>query len=89
MLLFYLASLGTTFILIYSKLFDVIRPPKEKYKGFFHCSLCLGFWIALFYLISLGYSLSLINILLYCSSSAFITYIISMLAIYLEREAHK
>ena len=41
---FTLAAFGLTQILVYSKIFENIRPPKEKFKGFFHCPMCVGFW---------------------------------------------
>ena len=45
---FVLASYGLTQILIYGKIFESLRPPKEKFKGFFHCSMCVGFWAGAF-----------------------------------------
>lgn len=44
LLLFILICYGLTQILVYSKLFDCIRP--KHY--FFHCPMCLGFWIGVF-----------------------------------------
>lgn len=38
---FILVCFGCTNILAYGKIFDAIRP---KYK-FFHCPMCLGFWV--------------------------------------------
>ena len=43
LLLFILACFGLTQILIYGKIFDSIRP--KHY--FFHCSMCIGFWVGL------------------------------------------
>ncbi len=40
MLYFILASYGLTQILVYSKIFEPVRP---KYY-FFHCPMCIGFW---------------------------------------------
>lgn len=44
LLIFILASYGLTMILVYGKIFDVIRP---KYH-FFHCTMCMGFWAGVF-----------------------------------------
>jgi hypothetical protein len=38
---FILAAFGLTQILVYGGIFDPIRP---KYK-FFHCTMCVGFWV--------------------------------------------
>ena len=45
---FILTAFGLTQILIYSKLFNGIRPSKKRFKGFFHCPMCLGFWTSAF-----------------------------------------
>jgi hypothetical protein len=47
-LYFILTAFGLTQILVYSKLFEAIRPPKETWKGFFHCPMCVGFWVGAF-----------------------------------------
>lgn len=44
LLAFILASYGMTMILVYGKIFDVIRPKHH----FFHCTLCMGFWVGIF-----------------------------------------
>lgn len=44
MILFILTCFGLTQILVYSKLFENIRP---KYH-FFHCPMCVGWWTGLF-----------------------------------------
>ena len=41
---FALAAYGLTQVLVYGKIFQDIRPSKEKFKGFFHCPMCVGFW---------------------------------------------
>ncbi len=41
---FALTAYGLTQILVYGKIFQDIRPSKEKLKGFFHCPMCVGFW---------------------------------------------
>jgi hypothetical protein len=44
LLIFILASYGMTMILVYGKIFNAIRPKHH----FFHCTLCMGFWVGLF-----------------------------------------
>ena len=44
LLLFVLASYGLTQIIVYGKIFNKIRPCHH----FFHCSMCMGWWIGLF-----------------------------------------
>ena len=44
LLYFVLASFGLTQILVYGKIFEGIRPSRERFKGFFHCPMCVGFW---------------------------------------------
>ncbi len=44
LLAFILASYGMTMVLIYGKIFDAIRPKHH----FFHCTLCMGFWVGIF-----------------------------------------
>ena len=41
---FALTAYGLTQILVYGKIFQDIRPSREKFKGFFHCPMCVGFW---------------------------------------------
>lgn len=41
---FILCSYGMTQILVYGKIFNPIRPSHY----FFHCSMCVGFWVGLF-----------------------------------------
>ena len=48
LLYFILASYGMTLIITYGKIFDIIRPPRETFKGFFHCPMCIGFWSGAF-----------------------------------------
>jgi uncharacterized membrane protein len=48
---FILAAYGMTFILVYGKIFEDLRPPKDytkKWNTFFHCPLCMGFWVGVF-----------------------------------------
>ena len=44
LLLFVLAAYGLTQIIVYGKIFDPIRPSHH----FFHCSMCIGWWVGLF-----------------------------------------
>ncbi len=44
LLVFILASYGLTMILVYGKIFDIIRPKHH----FFHCTMCMGFWAGVF-----------------------------------------
>lgn len=44
LLIFILASYGMTMILVYGKIFDIIRPKHH----FFKCCLCVGFWVGIF-----------------------------------------
>lgn len=44
LLIFILASYGMTMMLVYGKIFDSIRPKHH----FFHCCLCVGFWVGIF-----------------------------------------
>ena len=51
LLYFILASYGMTFILVYGKIFEDIRPQKDytkKWNTLFHCPLCMGFWTGVF-----------------------------------------
>ena len=48
LLYFILCAYGMTQILVYGKVFEPLRPPKEKLGGFFHCPMCLGFWVGVF-----------------------------------------
>jgi len=47
LLWFVLAGFGLTQILVFGSIFDKIRPSKKFIKGFFHCSMCVGFWVGL------------------------------------------
>ena len=51
LLYFVLASYGLTFILVYGKIFEDLRPPKDyskKWNTLWHCPLCIGFWVGCF-----------------------------------------
>lgn len=46
LLIFILGCYGCTQILVFGSIFDRIRPKKIK---FFHCPLCMGFYVGLLY----------------------------------------
>ena len=48
LLWFVLTAFGLTQILVFGSIFDKIRPNKDIMKGFFHCSMCMGFWVGVF-----------------------------------------
>ena len=52
LLLFVLASFGLTQIIVYGKIFNKIRPCYP----FFHCSMCMGWWVGLFLWAINGYT---------------------------------
>ena len=78
---FILCSYGLTLILVYGSIFNKIRPK----HNFFHCPMCMGFWVGVFLfgingfteLFSFNYNL--INILLLGSLSSGTSYILNML----------
>lgn len=45
---FVLTAYGLTSILVYGKIFNSIRPPKQYFNGFFHCPQCVGFHVGWF-----------------------------------------
>jgi hypothetical protein len=66
---FVLAAYGLTQILVYSSIFNKVRPNRNWLYGFgelFHCSMCMGFWSGVLLwgincgteLFSFGYSLT-------------------------------
>ena len=44
LLLYVLAAYGLTQILVYGRIFNRIRPSHH----FFHCPMCMGWWVGLF-----------------------------------------
>jgi hypothetical protein len=44
LLTFILACYGMTMIVVYGKIFEAIRP----HYHFFHCPMCMGFWVGVF-----------------------------------------
>tara|TARA_R110002126_G_scaffold63966_5_gene164034 strand:- start:1180 stop:1518 length:339 start_codon:yes stop_codon:yes gene_type:complete len=81
MLYFILASWGITQVLVYSKIFDVIRP---KYY-FFHCPMCVGFWVGISLMLLspftelFTYDVSLANGLILGSMSSAASYALCMI----------
>jgi hypothetical protein len=45
---FILCSFGLTNILVYGSIFNKIRPKHH----FFHCPMCMGFWVGVFLLVT-------------------------------------
>jgi hypothetical protein len=45
LLYFILSAYGITQILVYGSIFNRVRPSKEILGGFFHCPMCIGFWV--------------------------------------------
>lgn len=45
---FVLSCHGLTQILIHGSIFKSIRPNKNILNGFFHCPMCVGFWVGVF-----------------------------------------
>ena len=82
---FVLTAFGLTQILVYGKLFDRLRPPKEKWKGFFHCPMCLGFWAGSFlfgingYTELFTYEYNLVNLLILGWLSSGTSYILNVI----------
>ena len=78
---FILVAYGMTLILVYGSIFNKIRPKHH----FFHCPMCVGFWVGAF-LCSISpftelfnFDLNIVNfVLLGCLSSG-VSYILSML----------
>ena len=51
MIWFILAAYGLTQILVYSKIFENIRPRRDQYGliGYMaNCAMCMGFWVGVF-----------------------------------------
>ena len=81
LLYFILCSFGLTSILVYGKVFDHVRPKHH----FFHCPMCMGFWVGVFLFCVNGYTelftfdYNLINVLLLGWLSSGTSYILSIL----------
>ena len=85
LLYFILVAYGLTQILVYGSILNRIRPPKETMGGFFHCPMCVGFWVGVF-LFGINahtelftFELNAINAFLLGSLSSGTSYILSML----------
>ena len=81
LLYFILCSYGLTLILVYGTIFDKIRPKHH----FFHCSMCVGFWVGVFLFCVNGFTelftfdYNLINALLLGWLSSGTSYVLSTL----------
>ena len=85
---FILICYGMTFILVYGKIFEDIRPSKDytkKWNTLFNCPLCMGFWVGVFisclspYTELINYERSFVNVFLLGCLSAGTSYLISVL----------
>lgn len=80
-LYFVLACYGITSILVYGKIFETVRPSHH----FFHCPMCMGFWVGVFlmtlnpYTELFTYTISVTNALLLGGIGSGISYVLSML----------
>lgn len=77
LIFFILIAFGMTQILVYGKIFEHIRPDKETFMGFFHCPMCVGFWVGCLLVLLSDYTniynfdISIVNcFLMSCLSSA-------------------
>ena len=88
MFLYFLSCFSITFIIIYSKIFKPFRPTKGFFGDLFKCPLCLGFWVSLaMYFITFEYNV--LQMIQLSFSSSGLTYLLSMLGLYLEKKAHE
>jgi len=85
---FILASYGMTFIIVYGKIFEDIRPKKDytkKWNTLWNCPLCTGFWAGVVLVMLspftelFSYERSLINAIVLGCISAGTSYLISVL----------
>ena len=82
---FVLTAYGLTQILVYGKIFESLRPSKKVWKGFFHCPMCIGFWVGAFLfginkwteLFTFEYSLANLFILSWLASGT--SYVLAMI----------
>ena len=80
-LYFVLCAYGITQILVYSVIFEPVRPKNH----FFHCPMCIGFWVGVFLMILNPYTelftfkVSLVNALLLGSLTSATSYALCML----------
>ena len=85
---FILISYGMTFMLVYGKIFEDIRPEKDytkKWNTLWNCPLCTGFWVGIFlsilspYTELFSFERSFVNAFLLGCLSAGTSYLISVL----------
>ena len=85
LLYFILAAYGLTQILVYGAIFNRVRPSKKILGGFFHCPMCVGFWVGVFLLGINAYTelftfeLNIANAFLLGCLSSGTSYVLSML----------
>jgi hypothetical protein len=85
LLWFMLTAFGLTQILVFGSIFDKIRPNKDIMKGFFHCSMCMGFWVGVFlcgissYTELFTFELNAVNLLICGCLSSGTSYVLSQL----------
>lgn len=85
LLWFILTAFGLTQILVFGSIFDKIRPNKDIMKGFFHCSMCMGFWVGVFlcgissYTELFTFELNAVNLLICGCLSSGTSYVLSQL----------
>ena len=85
---FILAAYGMTFIIVYGKIFEDIRPKKDyskKWNTLWNCPLCVGFWVGVVLMLLspytelFSYDCSFVNGLVLGCLSAGTSYLISVL----------
>ena len=85
---FILVAYGMTFIIVYGKIFEDIRPSKDytkKWNTLWNCPLCMGFWVGVFisclspYTELFSFERSFVNAFLLGCLSAGTSYLISVL----------
>ncbi len=77
---FLLSVFGATFILTKSRLFHKFRPNHH----FFHCPLCVGFWVGLLF----SHWFGGLNFFMACAGSG-ASYILSMIGLKLENSINE
>lgn len=85
---FILACYGMTFILVYGKIFEGLRPKKDytkKWNTLFHCPLCMSFHVGWFlgllspYTQLWNFEISIINLFCLACISSGTSYFLSMI----------
>ena len=85
---FILAAYGLTQILVYSKIFEKVRPARDQYGlvGYMaNCSMCMGFWVGMFLFFINGFTelftfdYNIINALICGWVSSATSYVLNML----------